>query len=87
MAENPSRSARLATDPFADTIITIEAAGTASLPRRIGGRAVDRIVQLTQLLADLVHPDHAIDKLAFRKSLERRAANSVSCALRDRRSG
>ncbi|MEP3145673.1 site-specific integrase [Qipengyuania citrea] len=44
---------------------------------------MDRIVQLTQLLADLVHPDHAIDKLAFRKSLERRAANSVKALAND----
>lgn len=83
MSLSSNQSSRSSDTPFADAIVTIEAARTGSLPQRTGGRAVDRIVQLTQMLAALVHPDHAIDKLAFRKSLERRAENSVKAIAND----
>ena len=83
MASKTFEFTQVVTALSADTIVTIEAAGTALLPQRTGGHATNRIVQLTQLLATLVHPDHAIDKLAFRKSLERRAANSVKALAND----
>ena len=54
-----------------------------ALPRRRGGRAVDRIGQLTSLLIALARDDVAIDQLAFRKSLEARAPASVKALAND----
>lgn len=50
----------------------------APLPRRRGGRATDRVAELTALLARLVGPNAVIDRLAFRKSLEA-LANDLAC--------
>ena len=63
--------------------MTINSAGKSDLPRRGSGQALDRVRQLTELLAELVHPDHAIDRLAYRKALEARAPNSVKALASD----
>lgn len=63
--------------------MTIEGAGRGELPRRRSGQALDRVRQLTELLAEIVHPDHAIDRLAYRKALEARASNTVRALASD----
>ena len=68
-----SPSARSASQSIAGELVVVRAAGEAPLPRRQGGRATDRVAQLTALLVSLVGKDGAIDRLAFRKSLEARA--------------
>jgi hypothetical protein len=74
-----STSARsaIAAQEVAAELVVVRAAGEAPLPRRQGGRATDRVAQLTALLVSLVGKDGAIDRLAFRKSLEARAPMSV----------
>lgn len=67
----------------ASEIVTIEGAGRGELPRRRSGQALDRVRQLTELLAEIVHPDHAIDRLAYRKALEARASNTVRALASD----
>jgi len=64
-------------------LVVVRVAGEAPLPRRQGGRAADRVAQLTMLLASLVRPEAAIDRLAFRKSLEARAPMSVKALAND----
>jgi len=83
VATSPSaRSASAAPDGAAELVV-VRAAGDAPLPRRQGGRATDRVAQLTALLVSLVGQDGAIDRLAFRKSLEARAPMSVKALAND----
>tara|TARA_B100001765_G_scaffold50891_1_gene29772 strand:- start:24130 stop:25458 length:1329 start_codon:yes stop_codon:yes gene_type:complete len=67
----------------ASEIVTIESGGKSTLPCRGSGHALDRVRQLTELLAELVHPDHAIDRLAYRKAMEARAPNTVKALASD----
>lgn len=53
------------------------------LPRRGSGTALDRVRQLTELLAALVNSDNSIDRLAYRKALEARAPNTVKALASD----
>ncbi len=78
-----SPSARSASQSIAGELVVVRAAGEAPLPRRQGGRATDRVAQLTTLLVSLVGKDGAIDRLAFRKSLEARAPMSVKALAND----
>ncbi len=80
-----STSARsaIAAQEVAAELVVVRAAGEAPLPRRQGGRATDRVAQLTALLVSLVGKDGAIDRLAFRKSLEARAPMSVKALAND----
>jgi integrase len=64
-------------------LVVVRPAGEGALPQRSGGRAVNRVVQLTTLLRDLIAADAAIDRLAFRKSLEARADASVKALAND----
>jgi integrase len=64
-------------------IVTVVAAGDAVLPRRKGGRAIDRVAELTDLILGLVADGNAIDQLAYRKSLEARAPASVKALAND----
>lgn len=68
---------------IAGELVVVRAAGEAPLPRRRDGQASDRVEQLTKLLAALIGKDAAIDKLAFRKSLEARAPASVKALAND----
>lgn len=63
--------------------MVIHVAGQGTLPQRRGGQASDRVTQLTGLLASLVGTDGAIDRLAYRKSLEARAPASVKALAND----
>ncbi|MEP3145451.1 integrase [Qipengyuania citrea] len=76
-------SAALSLHHSGSEIVTIEGAGSSTLPRRGSGQGLDRVLQLTELLAELVHPDHAIDRLAYRKALEARAPNTVKALASD----
>jgi hypothetical protein len=67
----------------AGELVVVRATDEALLPRRQGGRATDRVAQLTALLVSLVGKDGAIDRLAFRKSLEARAPMSVKALAND----
>lgn len=64
-------------------LVVVHSAGEASLPQRKGGRAIDRVAQLTAVIAALVSKDAAIDELAFRKSLEARAPASIKALAGD----
>ncbi len=64
-------------------LVIVRAPGETALPRRLGGRAVDRAGQLTALLIALARDGVAIDQLAFRKSLEARAPASVKALAND----
>jgi len=64
-------------------LVVIRRAGEGTLPRRAGGRAVNRVAQLTALLAGLIGAGATIDRLAFRKSLEARADSSVKALAND----
>jgi hypothetical protein len=64
-------------------IVTVVAAGKARLPRRTAGYAIDRVVELTRLIAGLLAPGSSIDQLAYRKSLEARAPASVKALAND----
>jgi len=67
----------------AGELVLVRSPGDAPLPRRRGGRATDRVAELTALLAGLVGQDAAIDRLAFRKALEARAPASVKALAND----
>lgn len=67
----------------AGELVLVRKSGEAPLPRRRGGRATDRVAELTALLAGLIGQDGAIDRLAFRKSLEARAPASVKALAND----
>ncbi|WP_374414494.1 integrase [Novosphingobium colocasiae] len=64
-------------------LVMVRTAAEAPLPRRRGDRAANRVAQLTALLVGLVGPGGAIDRLAFRKSLEARAPASVKALAND----
>lgn len=64
-------------------IVTVVVAGKARLPRRTGGYAIDRVVELTRLITSLLTPGSSIDQLAYRKSLEARAPASVKALAND----
>jgi integrase len=64
-------------------IVTVLRAGEAILPKRKGGRAIDRVAELTTLIVQLVADGSAIDQLAYRKSLEARAPASVKALAND----
>ena len=64
-------------------IVTVLPAGDAMLPKRKGGRAIDRIAELTDLIVGLVGDGSTIDQLAYRKSLEARAPASVKALAND----
>ena len=86
MAANlPARvTARPVTDrPVAGEIVTVLPAGLGVLPKRRGGRAIDRVAELTALIVNLVAEGSAIDSLAYRKSLEARAPASVKALAND----
>lgn len=53
------------------------------VPRRRGGQARDRVLELTQLIAALLRAGETIDQLAYRKSLEARAPASVKALAND----
>lgn len=78
-----SATAASGTPTLADELVVVRTAGEVPLPRRRGGGAADRVAELTTLLAALVGKDSAIDKLAFRKSLEARAPASVKALAND----
>lgn len=82
-AESPPVQSVTAMPAVAGELVVVRAAGEALLPRRQGGRATDRVAQLTALLVSLVGKDGAIDRLAFRKSLEARAPMSVKALAND----
>jgi integrase len=75
--------ARIASRSTSGEIVTVRPAGAAVLPKREGGRAVDRVSELTGLIAGLVADGSAIDQLAYRKSLEARAPASVKALAND----
>lgn len=79
--QSPSQRA-LATASAAE-IVTLATAAQGHLPLRKRGQARDPVQWLAALLAHLVDRECAIDKLAFRKGLEARAANSVSALAYD----
>jgi len=83
MPAKPSKARAASTDDQGAELVVVHAAGEASLPRRSGGQATDRVAQLTGLLASLVATDGAIDRLAYRKSLEARAPASVKALAND----
>lgn len=64
-------------------IVTVVAPGGTGLPRRTGGYAIDRVVELTRLITNLLAAGSRIDKLAYRKSLEARAPASVKALAND----
>lgn len=64
-------------------LVVVRSPGETSLPLRRGGRAVNRVAQLTALLAELIGEGATIDRLAFRKSLEARAPASVKALAND----
>lgn len=72
-----------ASSPATTELVVIRRAGEGTLPRRTGGRAVNRVAQLTALLARLIGAGATIDRLAFRKSLEARADSSVKALAND----
>lgn len=82
----PGRIATAAVAPVGSELV-VRLAGEGALPQRLGGRAANRVVQLTTLLGELVAADAAIDRLAFRKSLEARADATVKALAVARRSG
>lgn len=67
----------------AGEILTVVPAGEGALPRRRGGLARDRVLELTQLIAALLRAGETIDQLAYRKSLEARAHASVKALAND----
>lgn len=73
---------RSASSP-ADELITVRAPGEAALPKRRGGRARDRVAELTALIAELLCGHATVDALAYRKSLEARASASVKALAND----
>ena len=82
-AESPPVQSVAAMHAVAGELVVVRATDEALLPRRQGGRATDRVAQLTALLVSLVGKDGAIDRLAFRKSLEARAPMSVKALAND----
>ena len=64
-------------------LVVVRSAAEASLPRRRGGRAGDRVAQLSSLLTALISRERTIDHLAFRKSLEARAPASIKALAND----
>lgn len=83
MAANSSSSMPVRSAGPAPSFITILAPGETALPQRGGGRAIDRVAQLTSLLEALVDPAHAIDALGYRKALEARSPNTVKALAND----
>jgi integrase len=75
--------ARATANPTTGEIVTVRPAGEGVVPKRKGGRASDRVAELTALIADLVADGAAIDQLAYRKSLEARAPASVKALAND----
>ena len=75
--------ARVTATPVANEVITVLPAGVGVLPKRRGGRAIDRVAELTTLIVNLVAEGSAIDSLAYRKSLEARAPASVKALAND----
>lgn len=71
------------TPPVAGEILTVVSAGEGKVPRRRGGQARDRVLELTQLIAALLRAGETIDQLAYRKSLEARAPASVKALAND----
>jgi integrase len=69
--------------PAAGEILTVVPAGEGAVPRRRGGQARDRVLELTQLIAALLRADATVDELAYRKSLEARAPASVKALAND----
>jgi integrase len=61
----------------------VRPAGEGVLPKRKGGRAIDRVAELTSTIGALVADSAAIDRLAYRKSLEARAPASVKALAND----
>lgn len=78
-----SPSIRTAADADIGELVLVCAASEARLPRRRGGKAADRIAELSGFLCALVRGGYAIDRLAFRKSLEARAPASVKALAND----
>jgi integrase len=72
-----------ASQVVAGELVVIRSADAAPLPRRRGGRAVDRVSQFATLLFELAGHGTTIDQLAFRKSLEARAPASVKALAND----
>lgn len=64
-------------------LVIIRPAGEGAVKQRSGWRAGNHVVQITTLLRDLIAADAAIDRLAFRKSLEARADASVKALTND----
>jgi integrase len=70
-------------EPVSGEIVTVLPPGDALLPQRKGGRALDRVAQLTALMVELVFEGRTVDELAYRKSLEARAPASVKALAND----
>lgn len=83
MAANSSSSLPARSAIPAPSVITTLAPGETALPQRGGGRAIDRVAQLTSLLEALVSPAHAIDALGYRKALEARSPNTLKALASD----
>jgi integrase len=75
--------ARITNQSTSGELVTVLPAGAAVLPKRKGGRAIDRVSELTGLVAGLVATGTAIEQLAYRKSLEARAPASVKALAND----
>ncbi len=73
----------VSSDTGDETVITVRCPGEGTLPQRRSGEAVDRIDQLTARLGTLLNSDSCIDKLAFRRAMEGRAAASVKALAND----
>lgn len=69
--------------PAVGELLTVVPAGQGVVPRRGGGQARDRVVELTTLILNLLHAGDTIDELAYRKSLEARAPASVKALAND----
>ena len=82
-APSPPIRSLAGTQDATGELVLVRSPGDAPLPRRRGGRATDRVAELTALLAGLVGPNAAIDRLAFRKALEARAPASVKALAND----
>jgi integrase len=83
MAANSSSSTPVQAAIHPPSVITILAPGETALPQRGGGRAIDRVAQLTSLLEALVGPAHGIDALGYRKALEARSPNTLKALASD----
>ncbi|MBV1692149.1 tyrosine-type recombinase/integrase [Novosphingobium sp. G106] len=84
MPVNSPSSRSVTTMPgIAGELVMVRTAAEAPLPRRHGDRAANRVAQLTALLVGLIGQGGAIDRLAFRKSLEARAPASVKALAND----